>query len=194
MPILDPQQVLAGNDNMGFIDYNTLAEDGKEFMRTDLWQFEFSVAPLAVYYPGKDVINRRLVGVTPSIDTSITDVEHNVRGFDISQAATIKTSGTMDLAFIDREDQSIHVMDEDWKDKSVSKNERYSFRKEDIVATAVYTLFNTSRQPIRRYTFFNVRPTTGGNGNLAGENEASSRSELTMSLKFEHYTVEYLNI
>ena len=68
--------VRGGDGYMKFIDYSkTYRDDNKEFLRGDMWEFQFFNAPKIVYYPGDTIINARLNSVSVSID-------YSVNGFD----------------------------------------------------------------------------------------------------------------
>ena len=64
--------VRGGDAHMKFVDYHQSYKDGnKEFLRGDMWQFDFLNPPKIVYYPGDDIIHKRLNSVNISTDSSV---------------------------------------------------------------------------------------------------------------------------
>ena len=149
---LVPQLVRSGNGYMNFVDYeNSYREDNKEFLREEMWQFEFINAPKIVYYPGNDLFFRRLNNVNVSISGSVNGFEKRMRGnFTIIQKTGQDTSGSLSLGFVDREDQAISYFIDDWKQKIADRDTKYSFRKDDLVADCKLVLLNSGRIPVRR--------------------------------------------
>jgi len=180
---------------LDFLDYHKIADSQKEFIRSDMWQLEFIQYPRVVYYPGNDLINQRLISVVPTTQGSVTDLSQIVRGFKVHQTGAVSTSGSLALTFGDREDQAITMFVEDWKNKAMDPDKRYSFRKEDLMAQIGITMFNTSRVPIRKLTFYAcIIADRGIQENFTGDEGATNLSEVTLNLNFEHHKRELLNM
>ena len=195
---LKATDLLAQNDNLNYLNHGFLKEDNKEFLRTDLWDFEFIVPPAAVYFPGNDLMRARLVSVDPSIPAGVGEITAIIRGFTIRQA-TISgtTSGTVTLNFIDREDQAISAFIDDWRDKLGGRENRFAFRKEFTIAEATLTQFNTSREPIRRFTLHTLQPSGDAIGTLNtpySSDDPAQGGTCALTLTFEHFTLDWENV
>ena len=181
------------DSRMGFIDYHDSYVDGnKEFLRGDMWEFKFTRAPKIVYYPGDDLINQRLNSVNVGIDSSVSGITKQMRGgFIIEQRTGQRTNGSLNLQFVDREDQSLTYFFVDWRNKIADPDTKYSFRKGDLVAECKLILTNSSRIDVRTLTFYNCQlqdAPTDENG------VAEDGSDRSVSLTFEHYDREFNNI
>lgn len=150
--------LVRGSDGyMRFIDYqSTYKDDNKEFLRGDMWQFNFTKWPRIVYSPGDSIFQARLNSVQVGIDSAISGFEKRMRGnFVIRQQTGQNTSGQLTLSFIDREDQAISYFVDDWKQKIADRDTKYSFRKDDTVAECQLVLTNSSRLAVRTLKFYN---------------------------------------
>lgn len=193
---LVPQLVRSGNGYMNFVDYeNSYREDNKEFLREEMWQFEFINAPKIVYYPGNDLFFRRLNNVNVSISGSVNGFEKRMRGnFTIIQKTGQDTSGSLSLGFVDREDQAISYFIDDWKQKIADRDTKYSFRKDDLVADCKLVLLNSGRIPVRTLTFWNCIIDDASLDENGVESDGSDRSDIQLSLRFEHYSRDFDNL
>ncbi len=181
---------------MSFMDYeNTYRDNNREFLRGDMWEFKVINAPKIVYYPGDDLINARLNSVQVSIDYSATGIEKRMRGnWTISQRTMQTTSGTLSLAFVDREDTAITYWVTDWRNKIADPDTRYSFRKDDLVMDAKLTITNSSRIAVKELIFYNLLfqdAPINENGEDASETD---RADVQLSMTFEHYHREEKNL
>lgn len=188
--------VRGGNGYMKFIDYNiTYRDDNKEFLRGDMWQFEFFNAPKIVYYPGDDIMNARLNSVSVSIDYSVNGFDKRMRGnFVIHQATGQSTSGQLSLSFIDREDQAISYFIDDWKQKIADRDTKYSFRKDDLVADCRLILTNSSRIAVRTLEFYNCIILDAPLDENGAAEDGTDRADIQLSMFFEHYQRTFDNI
>lgn len=151
-------ELVRGSDGyMKFIDYtSTYRDDNKEFLRGDMWEFQWMNAPKLIYYPGDDIMNARLNSVNVAIDSSVNGFEKRMRGnYVIRQQTGQSTSGNLTLSFIDKEDQAISYFVDDWKQKIADRDTKYSFRKDDLVADCKLIITNSSRIGVRTLTFYN---------------------------------------
>lgn len=181
---------------MNFIDYeHTYRDDNKEFLRGDMWQFKFLNPPKIVYYPGDAIINARLNNVNVGVDSSVNGFEKRTRGgFAIRQQTGQNTSGSLSLSFIDKEDQAITYWVDDWKQKICDRDTKYSFRKEDLVCDCKLIITNSSRISVRELYFFNCIIMDAPLDESGVEQDGSDRSDIQLSLAFEHYSRDFKNI
>ena len=179
-----------------FIDYtSTYRDNNKEFLRGDMWEFKVLSAPKIVYYPGDDIINARLNSVQVGVDTSVTGIEKRMRGgYAIYQQTNQTTSGNLTLSFVDREDQAITYVLDDWRQKISDRETKYSFRKDDVVMDCKLFITNAQRLDVRELTFYNVIIQDAGIDNNGQAEAESDRSDVTLSAKFEHYSLEFKNL
>jgi len=188
--------VFGANPNMRYVNYIDIKDSNREFLRSDNWDFKFIIPPAATYYPGDNYISVRLTEVTINTSTEIGDIVAMVRGFQIRQATSQKTNGTATLGFIDKEDQGISLFSDDWRNKIMDPSTRVSFRKEDTTCTSKFTLFNTSRVPVRSIMMFNNQPSNAPITPEKGDSEQdpSGLNTLDLELSFEHYERNFLNL
>lgn len=181
---------------MRFIDYEkTYVDDNKEFLRGDAWEFKFLEHPAIVYWPGDAIINARLNQVNVGIDSSVNGFEKRMRGnFAIYQKTGQSTYGSLTLGFVDREDQAITYFADDWKQKIADRDTKYSFRKSDLVAKCQLTITNSPRIDVRKLTFYGVQLNDAPLDENGADMDGSDRSDVQLSLQFEHYDREFTNI
>jgi hypothetical protein len=156
-----------------------------------LWEVKFLTRPKC-YFPGDKFINTRCTGVNPGIPGSVGSFEHRIRGFVLHQGTEQETSSTATLAFVDREDLAIQTWIEEWKNLINDRETRTGARKEDYVCDIQITYYNTLKVPIKKITLFNCL-LQDGTPNEDGTNDPSSSSDISMSLKYEHYKREHKN-
>lgn len=179
-----------------FIDYTTTYKDNnKEFLRGDMWEFKVTSAPKIVYYPGDDIINARLNSVQVGIDTGVSGIEKRMRGsYTIYQQTNQQTSGTLTLSFVDKEDQAITYWLDDWRQKIADRDTKYSFRKDDLVMDCKLYITNAQRLDVRTLSFYNAIIQDAGIDNNGQAEAETDRADVTLSLKFEHYELEFNNL
>lgn len=190
-------ELVRGSDGyMKFIDYQkTYKDDNKEFLRGDMWEFQFFNAPKIVYYPGDTIMNARLNSVSVSIDYSVNGFDKRMRGnFVIHQATGQSTSGQLSLSFIDREDQAIAYFIDDWKQKIADRDTKYSFRKDDLVADCRLILTNSSRIAVRTLEFYNCIILDAPLDENGAAEDGTDRADIQLSMFFEHYQRVFDNI
>jgi hypothetical protein len=188
--------VRGSEQHMKFIDYtSSYRDDNKEFLRGDMWQFDFLNPPKIVYYPGDDIIHKRLNSVNLSMDTSVNGFEKRMRGnYVIRQQTGQSTNGTLTLSFIDKEDQAISYFIDDWKQKIADRDTKYSFRKDDVVCDCEMFITNSSRIDVRHLTFYNCIIMDAPLDENGAEVDGTDRSDVQLSMAFEHMSREFLNL
>ena len=190
----------AGGVMNGYLKYSDLivggnGESNKEFLRGDLWEFEFTSAPRIVYFPGSEIFNKRLTQINIGIDNSVNGFEKRLRGnFSVYQQTGQQTAGTLALNFVDREDQAITYFLDDWHQKIADRDTKYSFRKEDLIAECKLTFLNSSRIAVRTLTFFNCILTDRTFDENGVAEDGTDRADIQMTMKFEHFQREFNNI
>ena len=181
---------------LNFIDYSKSYKDNnKEFLRGDMWEFTFTNPPKIVYYPGDDIFKTRLNQINLGLDTSVSGFEKRMRGnFVIFQRTGQSTSGQISLQFTDREDQAISYLVDDWKMKIADRDTKYSFRKDDLVADGELSILNSSRIKVRTLKFYNLIIRDAGLDENGTAEDGVDRSEITLSMDFEHYERTFDNL
>ena len=190
-------ELVRGSDGrQKFIDYiGTYRDDNKEFLRGDMWEFHFVTAPKIVYYPGDDIINKRLHSVQIGIDYSVIGFEKRMRNdFTIYQQTGQNTHGTLSLNFTDKEDQAIHYFTDDWRQKIADRDTKYSFRKDDLVCDCRMVLTNSSRLDVRTLYFYNCIISDATLDENGQADDGTERADVTLNLKFEHYSRLFDNL
>lgn len=149
--------VRSGDLYMQFINYHdTYKDNNKEFLRGDMWELNFINVPKIVYFPGNDIFHARLNTVQVGIDYGVTGFEKRMRGnYTIIQQTGQNTAGTLNLGFVDKEDQAITYWFDDYRQKIADRDCKYSFRKDDLVCDLELVLTNSSRIKVRTLTFYN---------------------------------------
>jgi hypothetical protein len=181
---------------MKFVDYHeSYRDNNKEFLRGDLWQFDFVNPPRLVYYPGDDIIHKRLNTVNIAVPSDVNGFEKRMRGnYVIRQQTGQSTSGQISLSFVDREDQAIAYFVDDWKQKISDRDTKYSFRKEDLVCDCEMFILNSSRVDVRHLEFYNCNIIDAALDESGADADGTDRSDLQLNLAFEHYSREFLNV
>jgi len=180
---------------MDFINYDNYKENNKEFLRGDLWELKVTAPPKIVYYPGDDIFNKRLQSVQVGLDYSVIGIEKQMRGnYAIYQQADQSTYGTLTLTFTDREDQAITYFAQDWRNKVADPDCKYSFRKDDLVMDCELHITNSSRIDVRVLKFFNCQITDAQYDESGAPQAGVDRADVTIGLRFEHYSRSFENI
>lgn len=194
---LDAKELMLQNDGLNYINYETISENNKEFLRSDVWDFQFTQPAAAVYFPGNALLKARTQAISPQFPTQIGQMTAVIRQFQIQQS-TISgtTAGTIGIDYNDREDQAIMAWLDDWRDKCGDRQNRYAFRKEDTVAQGRLTIYNSSRKPIREYELLTMQIVDPGNGlnpSLTSD-DPQNVGQISASFSFEHFNLIWKNI
>lgn len=194
---LDAKEMILQNDGLNYINYETLSEEHKEFLRSDVWDFQFTQAANAVYFPGNALLKARTQAVNPQFPVGLGQMTAVIRQFTIQQT-TISgtTAGTIGIDYNDREDQAIMAWLDDWRDKCGGRENRFTFRKEDTIAMGRLTIFNSTRKPIRIYSVLTMQPTDVGNGLNPSLNSDDPQNvgQISATFSFEHFHLDWKNI
>lgn len=187
---------LSGNTMMSEVNYVSVRDNHREFILPNMWEVSWITRPAAVYYPGDEIFRARLNAIAPSIPTGITGIQQVIRGYTKNQKTSVSTNGTVTLTFIDKEDQSMTMFCDDWKNKISDPDTKYSFRTEDTMADIKHLILNTGRIPIRKLEYLGCQPSEVPlNEEGTGEAEISSHlGEIPLNLDFEHFTRVPLNL
>lgn len=196
MAVKDLVTSSSGDKHLGWLYYQNMKETEKEFLRGDLWEFTLVNPPKVVYYPGHDIFKKRLVQINLGVDTSVNGFEKRLRGnFVVLQKTGQNTAGTISLQFTDREDQAISYFVDDWRQKISDRDCKYSFRKEDLVASeAKLEIFNSSRVPVRTLVFYNCIIQDAQLDENGAAEDGSDRADVPLNLQFEHYERTFENL
>lgn len=194
---LDAKQLLLQNDGLNYINYETLSQEHREFLRSDTWDFYFTQAANAVYFPGNALLRARTMSVNPQFNFAMGQMTAIIRQFQLNQS-TISgtTAGSISIDYMDFEDQAINAWLLDWRNKCGDMENRYTFRKEDTVSEGRLTIYNSSRKPIRIYNLHTMQPTDIGAAlNMAlTSDDPQNVGATTATFAFEHMSLEWKNI
>lgn len=181
---------------LNYRDYNQVAENGREFPRSDIWEVKFLRRPAGVYVPSDTVINLRTNEVDLGIPGDMSMIEQEVKGFTIHQAGIVKTNGVLSLTSIDREDFSLSFLKESWMQSMSTRRNHASGRKIDYSAEMQFILYNTNRVPIKEFVFYNL---VLQDNEQAGETGFSSTSAdsigaITIAMAYEYFDRKTLTV
>ena len=190
---LDSAAILQKNDMLNYLTYENINEENRELIQTNNWDFEFITKPAAVFFPGNDLLKRRLTSVSLNAGGAVGNIETKVRGFQIYQAAGVTPNGSVSLSFIDKEDQAVSMFLHDWQQKITDLDTKFQYRKEDTACTCRLIQLNTSRIPIAKWTLKTCQPTQTVIQRQFTD-EPQNGGEMTIELNFEHMTLEWKNI
>lgn len=135
-------------------NYKQVAEGNLEFIRGDIWDLEMGTAdwPTAVYNPGIDTFLVRLKDVNISLPNSTGKIEKDIFAQHIIQNAGRDTqNGSLTLSFVDREDQAITFMANDWLNQVADPDTGFGRHKSELVFNCRINIYNTLLQKIRFY-------------------------------------------
>lgn len=135
-------------------NYAKVAENNLEFIRGDLWDLDVTDSqwPLAVYNPGKEVFKSRLKGVTITMSNGTTKIEKDIFVFHLHQnAGRDPQNGSMQLSFIDKEDQAISFLANDWLNQIGDPDTGFGRHKKELLFGCECSIYNTLLQKIRYY-------------------------------------------
>jgi hypothetical protein len=180
---------MVNEDILRYINYTNIEQSDKEFLRNDIWHFEFVTSPLAVYFPGNDLLQARLKTFSYTTDESLSTPETTIRQFKVRQTMHGgTTSGTITLDFTDREDQAISLFKEDWCQKISSRSTRFAYRKVDTICDCKAIWFNTTRTPIRTLYFYSCQITSQPEPwTTTSDDPDTSIGDISIEMAFEHY-------
>lgn len=197
MPLLlDPSDILAQNNTLNYIGYENINEDQKEFLLSNLWDWEFLTPPACVYFPGNAKLKVRMVSVQPTFPQGVNQVSATIRQFQINQSVPSgNTNCQVSIEYVDREDQMVSIFIRDWANKIGDPDTKFQYRKEDTICTGILTMMNTSRVPIRRYKCLTGQPTQGFEPSQTfGSDDPQQNGNVTLQLNFEHYRLIWENL
>lgn len=194
---LNSKDYIGQNDVLNYINYESISEGHKEFLRTDVWDWDWTVPPAAVYFPGNDLLKTRTISVMPQFPVAIGMMQAVIRQFTIQQSTLSgTTAGSLSIEYHDLEDQAINLWLDDWREKLGTREDRFSFRKEDTIAHGRLLVMNSTRRPIRSYSVRTVQPSDIGQGispQLTSD-DPQDAGNISTSFNFEHYSLEWKNI
>jgi hypothetical protein len=104
------------------------------------------------------------------------------------------TNGQLALSFVDKEDQAISYFVDDWRQKIADRDTKYSFRKDDVVADCKMILTNSSRKTVRTVNFWNCIIDDAPLDMNGVAEDGTDRSDVQLTMSFEHYDLEWNNL
>lgn len=192
---IDLQSIGIQDGYMGFVQYERLNGNNRDFLWTHMWDIEIPTPPRVVAWPGIDIIRHRLQEVSLEISQeAMATQEIEIRGFKLIQSGGYDSSGSITLRFIDFEDQFIFHMYQDFMQAIGANRFKFHFRKEDFMIPIINIYFlNATRQPVRRYSLLGV-VFTGGEVNTEMTTSPSDvRANVALNFRFQHHTVTIMN-
>lgn len=176
-------------------NYLQAAQSNLELIRGDLWDFEFSVEsdwPKAVYFPGEQIWKTRLKTATINMANSAEVLSKEIFVTKINQNAgrDIQT-GSVSFSFIDREDQAITYMANDWLNQIGDPYTGFGRHKSELMFNTNCIFYDTLLVAKRRIKcdagFLNSAdiPETPGE-------KGSDLSEVSITVDFQLLTREML--
>lgn len=189
----DTAAILQKNDMLNYLTYENINEENRELIQTNNWDFEFITRPAAVFFPGNEIIKRRLTSVSLNAGGAVGNIETKIRGFQIYQAAGVTSNGSVSLTLVDKEDQAISIFLNSWQQAITNMDNKFQYRKEDTVCTCRLIQLNTSRIPIAKWTLKNCQPTQTVIQRQFTD-EPQNGGEMTLELNFEHMVLDWKNI
>jgi len=169
-------------------NYLRVAQTNLELIRGDLWDFEFNEGtdwPRAVYFPGMEIFKTRLKQASISLANAASPIEKDVFVTHVHQNAgrDIQT-GSVTFNFIDREDQALTYMLNDWLNQIGDPFTGLGRHKTELLLNGKFvfydTLLNKKRQIICDagiLTATDIPDTPGEKG--------SDLSEVSMTINFQ---------
>lgn len=193
---IDLDQLGVRSGYLGYRTYQNLKGMDRDLLWVNQFDIDIPIPPRVVAWPGLDIIKYRLKSMTVDVTKEAADtVDINIRGFKIHQSGGYISGGTINMVFIDFEDQFIYRLLQDFLFAIGANRYKFMFRKEDymIPILDVYIL-NAPNRPVRKYRFYALI-FTGGDYNLDLNTEPGSgtRDEITINFNYQHYEVSILN-
>lgn len=135
-------------------DYKRVAQSNLEMIRADLWDVEFDESsdwPKAVYFPGMEYFKTRLKSLSITMANGTTKIEKEIFVSKIHQnAGRDVQTGTVTFNFIDREDQAITNMLNDWLNQIGDPNTGFGRHKTELTFNCTIVFYDTLLVPKRK--------------------------------------------
>lgn len=167
-------------------NYFKIAEGNIEHIRGDIWDVNITKWPLAVYNPGLELLKIRLNTFSPGVNTDVVNLEKDLNGHHLSQnVGRGATSGSSTWSFIDKEDQAITYLVNDWLDQIADADTGFGRHKSQLIIQYNLIFYNTLLSPIRQYDFYTA---TYGGSSLTEDTQqkGGDLSEISLTTNFEH--------
>jgi hypothetical protein len=183
------------DNELSYIDYTHIIDELKEFLRTDMWDFEFISYPKINFIPEMNLYKYRVDSIEliksyetnlKSIETLLELIESRLKSEeikldlnDVLESYKSLEPTLIKLNFIDREDQIISKFINEWINNS-----------KNIIIDGKLSIYNSSRIPIRNYTFHNLRPVNeSGILNLSVHSKEVERILTDLSLAYDDFEI-----
>jgi len=168
-------------------NYYQVAESNLEFIRSDIWDIEIGTNdwPLAVYNPGIEIFKKRLKTINISLQNSATIIDKQIFAQTIQQnAGRDIQSGSVTFNFIDKEDQAITFMLNDWLNQIGDPQTGFGRHKKELIFNFKINFYNTLLQ---KYRYYNCVAGLLESVDIPdnAEEKGSDNSEVNMTIKCE---------
>lgn len=166
-------------------NYFKVAENNMEFIRGDIWDFEVTKWPLAVYNPGLELFKTRLKDGTLNMQNGTGKIEKEMFAQKLHQnAGRDIQAGSITFNFVDKEDQAIVYTVNDWLNQIADPDTGFGRHKKELLFEGTLFFYNTLLEKVRYYDCFTgildtttIPETPGAKG--------SDLSDVTMTIQFE---------
>lgn len=177
-----PTEVLAHRN------YKRVAENNLEFIRGDIWDLEIPKIggwPTAVYFPGDDIFLERLKQVTINMNNGASPITKQIFSQELHQnAGRDIQNGSVTLAFLDKEDQAISFMLNDWLNQIGDPETGFGRHKKELNINFTINIYNTLLQKIRYYDCI-CGILTNADIQDSPTDKGGDLSDVSMTLNFE---------
>lgn len=171
-------------------NYKRVAENNLEFIRGDIWDVDIPEGgwPTAVYNPGIDVFLERLRSISLSMNNGTNSIDKTIFSAKIHQnAGRANQDGSATFSFIDKEDQAMSFMLNDWLNQIGDPENGFGRHKKELILNCTVNIYNTLLQRIRYYDCRVGILTNAGIQDSPTE-KGGDLSEVSMSMNFELMT------
>jgi hypothetical protein len=168
-------------------NYYQVAESNLEFIRGDIWDIEIGTNdwPLAVYNPGIDILKKRLDTMSISMNNSTEKIEKDIFNQHLIQNAGRNSQyGSVVFNFIDKEDQAITFMLNDWLNQVGDPQTGFGRHKKELILNLKINFYDTLLRKIRYYNCVTGILDTVDIPETPGE-KGSDLSNCSMTIQFE---------
>jgi len=139
-------------------NYFQVAEGNLEFIRGDIWDIDLGSSwPLAVYNPGLDLIKKRLKQISITMKNGTGEISKEMWSqFTLRQnAGRDNQSADTTWTFVDKEDQAITFMMNDWLNQIGDPVTGFGRHKKELMFSNMQiNIYNTLLQKIRYYDLY----------------------------------------
>lgn len=168
-------------------NYFQVAEGNIEFIRGDIWDIEVPTDgwPLAVYSPGMDMIKTRLKSMSINMNNATGKIQKEIFAQQLHQnAGRDIQNGTITMQFLDKEDQAITNIANDWLNQIGDPDTGFGRHKKELLLNMDVVFYNTLLSRVREYKCIAGILDSADIPDTPGE-KGSDLSDVSLSISFE---------